>query len=53
MESRKIVQMNLFPGQEKKRRHREQTCGHGEGREGEGGMNWEIRFNINTLQCIK
>ena len=21
--------------------------------EGEGGMNWEIRFNINTLPCVK
>ena len=21
--------------------------------EGEGGMNWEIRFDINTLPCVK
>ena len=41
MESRKIVLMNLFAGQEKRRRHREQTCGHGGGgwAEGEGGTN--------------
>ena len=36
-ESRKTVLMNLFSGQQWKRRHREQTCGHiGEG---ESGMN--------------
>ena len=23
------------------------------GEEGEGGMNWEIRFDINTLPCVK
>ena len=23
------------------------------GGEGEGGMNWEIGFNINTLPCVK
>ena len=22
-------------------------------REGEGGTNWEIRFDINTLSCVK
>ena len=21
--------------------------------EGEGGMNWEVRFDINTLPCVK
>ena len=29
MASRKMVQMNLFARQEKRRRHRERTCGHG------------------------
>ena len=29
MESREMVLMNLFAGQEQRRRHGEQTCGHG------------------------
>jgi len=33
MESRKMVLMNLFSGQQRRNRHREQICGHGgEGR---------------------
>ena len=32
-------------------RHREWTCRHRGGRGGE--MNWEIRFDINTLPCVK
>ena len=44
-----MVQMNLFVGQECRRR--EWTCGHGG--KGEGGTNWEIRFEINTLPCVK
>ena len=32
MESRKMVLMNLFVGQQWIRRHREQTYGHGVGR---------------------
>ena len=39
MESRKIVLMNIFTGQQWSRRHREQTYEHGWGEEGEGGMN--------------
>ena len=35
--SRKMVQMNLFAGQEQRHRCKERTCGHRE--EGEGGMN--------------
>ena len=35
--SRKMVQMNLFAGEEQRHRHREMTCGHRE--EGEGGVN--------------
>ena len=34
MESRKMVLMNLFAGQEKRHRHREHTCGHCGGRGG-------------------
>ena len=34
MESRKMVLMNLSAGQQWKRRHREQTCGHSRGRRG-------------------
>ena len=32
-------------------RHREWKCRHRGGRG--GGMNWEIRFDINTLPCVK
>ena len=32
MESRKMVLMNLFSGQQWRYRHREQTCGHSGGR---------------------
>ena len=37
MESRKMILKNLFPGQQWRNRHREQTYGHGEGG-GEGEM---------------
>ena len=37
MESRKMVLKNLLPGQQWRKRHREQTGGHGE-RGGEGAM---------------
>ena len=33
MESRKMLLMNLFSGQEKRYRHRERTCGHSGGKE--------------------
>ena len=33
-ESRKMVLMNLFSGQQWRLRHREQACGHGAGRRG-------------------
>ena len=46
-----MVQTNLFAGQEKRRRLRERTCGHGV--EGEGRTNWEIRVDIYTLPCVK
>ena len=41
MESRKTVWMNLFAGQQWRRRHREQACGQGGREEGEGEMNGE------------
>ena len=50
VESRKMVNMNLFAGQEQKHRCREWTCGHSE--EGEGGMNWEIRVDIYALPWV-
>ena len=45
--------MNIFLGQEWNRdldienRHADTVA------EGEGGTNWEIRFDINTLLCVK
>ena len=45
LESRKMVLMNLFAGQQWRNRHREQTYGHGE-RGGEGEMYGE--GNIDT-----
>ena len=52
MESRKMVQMNLFAKQKQRCRYREQTYGH-QGEKGKGGMSWEIRTDIHTLLCIK
>ena len=52
VKSRKMVQMNLVPGQEPKFRCRQQMHGHGQGvRERE--VNWEIRFDINVLPCVR
>ena len=51
MESRKIVLMNLFAGQQWRDRHKNRlvdTVG-----EGEGGMNSESSFEIYTLPCVK
>ena len=39
-----MVQMNLFPGQECRRG--EQTCGPGQGQEGEGGTKWQVGTDI-------
>ena len=52
MESRKMVPMNLFAGQQWRNRHTEYTYGHGE-RGGEGKMygtrvTWKL-----TLPCVK
>ena len=52
MESRKMVLVNLFEGQQQKNRHREQTYGHGEkGGEGEvyGESNMETYITICTI----
>ena len=46
-----MVQMNLFAGKEQKHRRREWICGYRVGRG--GGMNWEIRFDINTLSSVQ
>ena len=53
MESRKMVPINLFSGQEWRNRHREQTYGHGGGKEGEGKMYGESNMEIyNTIYKI-
>ena len=46
-----IVQINLFAGQEYRRRCRRQTHVYSSGRG--RWMNWEIRVDIYTLPCIK
>ena len=38
MESRKIVQINVFAGKEQRLRCRQQVCGHREGRGGWGEL---------------
>ena len=52
VESRKMVQMSLFcrAGIEMLT---QRTGGWTRSREGEGGMNWEVRIDIYTLICIK
>ena len=47
----RMIQMNLLPGQEKECRCRARMCEHTE--EEAGGLNWEIRLDINTLPCVK
>ena len=46
-----MVWMNLFIGQQGRNRHREQTYGHGWGKERVGGMN--KRYHGNTLPYVK
>ena len=50
MESRKMVLMKLFVGQQWRRRHREQTCGHSRGRRGWDGLR-ESHGNIHMTTC--
>ena len=54
MESRKMVPMNLFAGQQWRHRHREQTYGHGSGsgQEGEDGTNGEHCMVTYTLPYV-
>jgi len=52
-----MILMNLFTGQQWRRRHREQTYGHRLGcwrwGEGEGGMNGESSMETYTLPYVK
>ena len=48
MGSRKTVRMNLFAGQQWRRRHREQTCEHG-GEKGDGETNGESSTETHTM----
>ena len=50
MESRKMVLMNLFGGQQWRHRCREQTCEHGEG---ESGTNGESSIETYVLPSVK
>ena len=50
VESRKMVQMNLFAGQEQRCRCGDQSCGNGE----EGlRMNWRVWIDVFVLPCVK
>ena len=49
-ESRKMVQMSLFAGQESRQRHREWMCGH---RAVGSGMNREPGIDVFALPCAK
>ena len=51
VESRKMVQMSLVPGQLQGCRRREWTCGHSWW--GWGGVNWEIEIDIYKLLSAK
>jgi len=53
MECRKMIMMNLFAEQQWRHRHRGQTYGHGQGKEGEVGMNGESSMEICTLPYVK
>ena len=50
MGSRKMVQINLFAGQQWRNRHREQTYGHGE-RGGEGEMYGKSNMETHISMC--
>ena len=50
MESRKMVLMNLFAGQQWRYRHREHTYGYRRGRR--GGKTWESSTDTRTLPCV-
>ena len=50
MESRKMVLKNLFTGQQWRKRHREQTYGHGE-RGGAGEMYGKSNMETYIIIC--
>ena len=50
MESRKMVPKNLFAGQQRRNRHREQSYGHGVGG-GEGEMYGESNMETYITIC--
>ena len=49
MESRKIIQMNLFPRQEQRCRGKEQTCGHSGGRKGQDKLGDYDQYIYTTI----
>ena len=51
MESREMALMNLFSGQQWRKRHREQTYGRWGGEEGEGEMYGESNMEIYNSIC--
>ena len=53
MEPRKMALMNVFGGQQWRQRHKDQTYGHGQGEEGEGGKNGESSMEAYTLPYVK
>ena len=53
MESRKMILMNLFAGQQWRYRCREQTYGCISGKEGEGGIYGESYMERYTLPYVK
>ena len=52
MESREMALMNLFSGQQWRKRHREQTYGRWGGEEGEGEMYIESNIESYNNMCI-
>ena len=48
-----MTQMNLFTKQKQTHRHREQTCGCQGGKEGAGGMDWELGISRCKLVYIE
>ena len=50
MESRKMVELSPCAGQQQRRRHREQTCGHSGGRRGWDELR-EQHGNIHITIC--
>ena len=51
MESKNMVLMNLFSGQQWRNRYREQTCGYEGGEDGGGEMYGESNMEIYNTIC--